>query len=446
MTKLADRIRTGRLSGGAEVYLIESHRNQTVDLVGVIDGGMFLEPPALAGVANLCISTLDRGTQRRSQAEISDALESNGARMVHGLTREAVAVRGRCLAEDFELLLELLGDTLAHPAFPDAEVELAREEARAGLREAAFDTFTQAYHRAAAHVLGEDHPYARDALGRRDTLEAVTRADMEAYRRSAIAAARLKLAIVGDIDCDRTLALLEEALAEIPAGAATLPAGTDPTDPGAGASERSSVGAPPPAAPPNRGRVRDHVEIADKGQTDIVLVRPGVARTREDFTAYGLANFVLGGSFVSRLNQSLRDRQGLTYAVQSTLVSGRCPGLWSAYVGVHPQDVERAIAGATAEMEALAREGATEEELELARMHLTGSFPIKLETNRAVAATLLEGIRLGKGIDYIDSYRDRILAVTAEEVRAAAADLLQTGDLAIVTSGTLNTPTESRSP
>jgi zinc protease len=435
MTRLADRIHAATLDNGLEIHMVANHENPTVALVGVIEGGMFLEAPASAGLANLCVAMLDRGTRRRSQAEISDALESNGAHLSYGLAREAVTVRARSLSEDLELLLDILGETLAEPSFPDGELELVKEDARAGLREAAFDTCGRAFERAAGLVIGPEHPYARESLGCPAGIDAARREDLEAFHRSAIAAARTRLVMIGDFEPEPTLGLLARRLGAVRAGDAVLPPEARPgaAPAPAPAPTPGEAGRAPGASP----RTREHIEIADKGQIDVILARPGIARTDEAFTAHALANFILGGSFVSRLNQRLRDREGLTYGAHSSIISALYQGLWSASVGVHPRHVEPAVAGALEEMRRFALDGVDNEELELARMNLTGSFPIKLETPRAVAAALLEAIRLGKGPDHIDTYIERILAVTADQVNAAARSLFATHDLVVVTAGTL---------
>ena len=243
------------------------------------------------------------------------------------------------------------------------------------------------------------------------------------------------------------LALLEKHLG-------SLPQGEDSDRPAAAAarSEGERMGGegetierqPGEGKPTERGTTeprqsprRDHIPIPDKEQVDIVFMRPGVARVSPEFRASALANFLLGGSFVSRLNQQLRDAQGLTYGAQSTIASGLHPGLWSCHIGVHPTNVERAVEAVIGEMRRFAEEGAGEDEVETARRHLTGSFPIRLETNRAVASVLLEGIRTGWGLDFIDSYAERVQAITREQVNAAARGLFNTADLVTVSAGTL---------
>jgi zinc protease len=88
------------------------------------------------------------------------------------------------------------------------------------------------------------------------------------------------------------------------------------------------------------------------------------------------------------------------------------------------------------EMRGMAAGGPSAEELEIARDHLTGSFPLRIETNRQIGAALLDGVRHGRGLDYVDRYRDRIRAITREEVKAASARLFRAADAIVVTAGT----------
>jgi zinc protease len=414
---LAERVVTSPLACGARVHFLENRANTTVDVVGVLEGGLFVEPPALPGVADLTISMLDRGTRRREEREIAEALESNGAMLQYGLGAEASIVSGRCLSEDLPLLLEILGETLREPSFPEPQLELEREETLVALRESAFDAFDQAYRRAASLLLGARDPYARDPLGEEATVTRIARADLAANHARTVCGERLRLAVVGDIDPATTLALLERHLAGLP-----RQCGEPPAPPATGLAAR-------PEAP-----VR--IVIPDKEQVEIVVATPGVSRAEPGFEAYAVANFLFGGSFVSRLNLRLRDREGITYGAQSTIVSGRQPGFWYASAGVHPENVGRAVSLTLEEMRRLTDEGVTAEELALAQQHLTGSFPIRLETNRAIGSVLLESDRFGRGLDYIDRYPERIRALTVEQVSAAARRLIDPSRVVTAVAGT----------
>lgn len=422
MTRIAERVRAAQLRNGAKVYLLESRSNLTVDLVGYLEGGLRLERPERAGVANLCVATLDRGSGRRTHDDIAETLESCGAQLSFDLTPEMVTFRLRCLIEDLKQVLEVMADSLRSPIFPEAQLQIARDEARAGLREAAFDTYTRAYERAAALVAGPAHAYARDPLGEEELLSSLTRAEVESFHRRVLDSSHLSLAMIGPINSREALDLLETSF-----GSARVGGGAEQT---AASGVPESPGYPAPTEHP-----WEHIEVADKDQVDLIFMRAGIPRADERFEIFALANFLAGGTFVSRLNTRLRDQEGLTYGAQSTIVSGQEPGLWYASTSVHPRDVERAIELVRDELSGLAAAGPREEELQEALQHLTGSFPIRLEANRVVASVLLDGVRSGKGLDYIDRYRERILRIDTRQVAEACRTLWADGRWAVVSAG-----------
>ncbi|MBD3237755.1 MAG: hypothetical protein GF330_13710 [Candidatus Eisenbacteria bacterium] len=423
--EFAPRVRHATLRNGLQVYLLENHANTTVDLVGLIEGGLFAETRDQAGTAHAMAMMLDRGTRRRSQAEIADLLESCGAALRYALTTEALIVRGRCLAEDLPLLIELLGETLREPSFPADQLALVREETLVGLREAEFDAHDRALRAAAARSYGDAHPYARHPLGSPSIVAALQPSDLRACHAARMAARATSLAIVGDIEPRRTQTLLDAHLGALSPGSPPAPPGASPAPPGA---DTARVGPPMVQA--------ERIEIPEREQIELVCLGPGIARGEHAFEAAAVGNFILGGSFVSRLNQRLRDRDGLTYDVRSLIVSGRHRGLWYAATGVAPGDLQRATDALQEELERWAREGIQDEELAIAQQHLTGAFPIKLETNRVIAAVLLDGVRSGRGLDYIDRYRDRIAALDRQAVEAGARRLIGHGALHTVSAGT----------
>jgi zinc protease len=434
-TEIAPRVRSERLSNGVRVLLLENHANTTLEIVGLLEGGLLREPASRAGVAGLTFDMLDRGTRQRDEQAIAEALESNGASLRYEIGRETMMMRAHSLSEDEELLITLLGETLSAPSFPDDALDRAREEVLIDLREAAFDTFERAYRRAATLLLGEGHVYARDPDGEEAVVESLGREELIAHHQDAVAAERLTIAVAGDFEPARTLALLERHLAALPPEAP--PGARDATGVGesldAGTSARAGNG-----THAGRGVREERIFIADKTQVDAVLMRRGIARTDPKFEAAAMANFLLGGSFVSRLNQRLRDREGLTYGADCAIVSGGHSGCWFASLSVDGGDLERAIALVREELRAFVEEGPGEEELARAQAHLTGSFPIRLETNQAVAAALLDSLRHGWGLDYVDRYADRVRALTRTQVAAAARCLIDPDDLVTVAAGAVS--------
>lgn len=442
-TLIAPRVQAERLRNGTRVYLLPNHANTTLEIIGLLEGGLGLEPPARAGLADMTFDMLDRGTRTRDEQAIAEALETNGALLRYDLARETVLVRARALSEDEELIITLLGDTLGAPIFPEDALRRAREETLISLREIAFDTFEQAYRRAAGLLLGPTHPDAREPEGEEAIVETLTREELADHHARAVTAERLSLVVAGDIDPARTLAWLDQHVGALPtAGIVGTPDAAHAIEAQGQATPDATrpLDAPDMPAPTTAaiGLVRDRVPIPDKTQVDVVLLRHGIARTDPDFEACAMANFLFGGSFVSRVNQRLRDREGLTYGAESAISSGLRSGCWYTGWGVDAGDLERSIEIVREELRRFVDEGAGADEWSQAQAHLTGSFPIRLETNQAVASALLDSVRHGLGLDYVDRYTDRVLAMTRAQVTDAARRLLDPDNLIIVAAGTFD--------
>jgi zinc protease len=152
---------------------------------------------------------------------------------------------------------------------------------------------------------------------------------------------------------------------------------------------------------------------------------PALARRDPDFMKAYLANTVLGiFGMMGRLGDSVRDEQGLAYYVYSRLEAGLGVGPWVAIAGVNPANVERTIDGILHEVGRLRDERVPEEELADSQAYLTGSMPLRLETNEGISATLLEMERHGLGLDYLQRYEGLVRAVTSEDMQEMARTYL----------------------
>jgi zinc protease len=176
--------------------------------------------------------------------------------------------------------------------------------------------------------------------------------------------------------------------------------------------------------------------MPDKIQTDVVMGLPGPARSESDYLDAALANTVLGVfGMMGRLGKSLRDEQGLAYYVYSRLEGGLGPGPWTVVAGVDPANVERIIEGAREEMCRLRDTLVDRDELADVKTFITGSLPLRLETNEGVAGAILNMEQYQLGLDYLARYPGLIREITAERVQAAARRWLHADNLAIGIAG-----------
>jgi zinc protease len=191
--------------------------------------------------------------------------------------------------------------------------------------------------------------------------------------------------------------------------------------------------------PPNvtlTARRQEVVSIPGKSQSDLILGWPAMARGDPDFIKASLANTVLGVfGMMGRLGDRVRDQQGLAYYVYSQVESGLGPGPWTATAGVNPANVQRAIDGILHEVCRLRDEPVPEEELADSQAYLTGSMPLRLETNQGVLSAILDMERHQLGLDYLQRFSGLINAVTVQDLQEMAQKYLDPDVYALAIAG-----------
>jgi len=244
---------------------------------------------------------------------------------------------------------------------------------------------------------------------------ALTVDQLRALHGRAMHPGQLTVGVFGDVDPEQVKALLSEQLSGWKSGAATA------------ASKAASI----------KPRARIHiVDKPDLTQVNIVLGHGGIARNRADYEAITLLNYALGGGgFSSRLMKLIRSEKGLTYGVRSAFSAGARPGPFMITTFTRVDRVRELIDLAFAVVDEVAKNGITEQELADAKGYYLGSYPLSLETVEGEGDRLLLAQRYGLGDDYVTAYPKHIAAVTGEQVKALAAELLRREELVIVLAG-----------
>jgi zinc protease len=182
--------------------------------------------------------------------------------------------------------------------------------------------------------------------------------------------------------------------------------------------------------------VRTNVDMPQKTQSDIALGLPGPLRSAEDYLEASMANTILGVfGMMGRLGKNVREEQGLAYYAFSRLSGGVGPSPWYVSTGVAPDKVEQAIDSILHEIDRLRNEPLPADDLADSQAYRTGSLPVGLETNSALAGTITDMEFHELGLDYLQLLPDKIQAMTPASVQAAAARYLSTDSLAIAVAG-----------
>lgn len=404
------------LSNGIVLLVRENHASPAVIVTGYLEVGAYDERPEKAGLAEFTAEALMRGTTTRSFDEIYETLESVGASLGISGGTHSTGFGAKSLAEDVPLVLDTLAEVLREPSFRSDEVERLRGELLADLAERAHDTGRMATLTFYELAYPQGHPYAVSSTGYPETIKGIEREDLVAFHRDGYGPQGMTIAVAGAVEASEAVARFEAALGDW--------------------EGQAFKREPLPDVDRLREVRRRRIAIPDKTQSNIVLGYPGPARTHPDYLDARVCNTILGVfGLMGRLGEKVRDEQGLAYSSYSTLSGGPGPGPWRVKAGVDPSNEERAIESIRAEIRRICDELVDEEELRDSQAYLTGSMPLRLETNEGVARTILTMERYDLGLDYLQRYKGLIDEVTPERVRTAARRWLDPDAYALAVAG-----------
>ncbi len=418
-SNLASRVARTQLETGATLLVLENHATPTLSLRGSLRAGSYFEPRTKPGLASLTASMLERGTGRRDKLQIAGDLESVGAEIDFSTDPFALTFSARSLSKDLPLLIAALAEELREPAFPAEELEKLKQQTIASIQEQQANTRYRGYERFTGVIFDAEHPYYVPPGERlTESINSITVEDVRAFYEKYYGGRSLILTVTGDVQKDEVRAQFATAFESF--------SGPESVD----------INVQDPSQ--QSGARREVVLLKEKASVDVLIgtVAP-LRRDSADYYAAMIANSALGQSTLSsRLGLQVRDREGLTYGINSIF---RAPSLaagpWYVGVTVNPQNVEKAINSALSVLRDYVENGIRPEELADEKSSAIGSFKVGLATNAGLSRALWNAEFYGLGPDYIDRYPQIIQAVTVEEVNAAIRKYFRPDHLTIVVAG-----------
>lgn len=411
-----DNIYRTVLPNGITILTRSNFNSPSVAVSGYFDAGALFDPDEKLGLADFVTSALMRGTKKHTFDEIYNIIESAGASLGFNTGVQRSGFKGRSLAEDLPLLLNLLSETLTQPTFPKAEMEKLRAQILTGLAISAEDTSEMAS-QVFDKILYKNHPYSRPEEGTPETVKKITRDDLVKFHRDHYGPRGMVIAIVGAVEAEEAVGQVERAL---------------------GWWQVKGQKEPPaiPDVKPLRKTIKKHHRIAGKSQSDIVIGTNGPKRKDPEYMSASLGNNILGQfGMMGRIGDSVRERAGLAYYAYSSLHAGIGPGSWEVSAGVNPDNVHKATDLIVDELKRFVDEGVTEDELSDSKANFIGRLPLSLESNHGVAGALLNIERHDLGLDYYLRYAGLVNEVTREEVLNAARKFIDPERLAVAVAG-----------
>jgi len=397
---------------GVEAWLVEDYSVPIVTIRFSFKGGSTQDPKGKEGLFELMSALFDEGAGDLDADTFQTRLDDAGAEMRFGAGRDTIFGSMRMLADKKDEAFELLRLAVEEPRFDAAPMDRLRAQMVSGIVANQRDPEVAAQVKWAEALYGS-HPYARPDEGTEKSLETITADDLRAQHKAVFAHDTLKVAVVGAIDAETVKRELDRVFGDLP--------------------EKSNL------APVDKVDLKLDQEVRvdyDLPQTTLQLAYPGVPRDAPDFFAAYLMNHILGGgTFTSRLFDEVREKRGLAYGVNSSLVTYEYASGLVISTATRSDRAAETLGVIRDAVRRMAEEGPTEAELAAAKKYIIGSYALNnLDSSGAIAATLLSLQEERLGIDYFDKRSELIEAVTLDQVKAAARKLL-TAEPAILVVG-----------
>ena len=408
-------VEQGRLGNGMEVRVVHRVPFPIVTAMVVIRVGETAAPEGSSGLAVLTGDALEGGTVHRTSRQLAKEMEAIGASFGVAAGWDSTTAALSCMADHLPAALPLLAEMVRAPAFTATDFERYRAQRLAAAAHRRMDPASLAADAHARFVFAEGDTYARPLAGTASSVGGLGPGDAHAFVAANYGPSQATLVVAGDIEPAEAL-----ALAELSFGGWSREAGPAP-------QPRVSARGP--------GRSVHLVHRPGSVQSEIRVGHVGVARSVEDYFPLVVLNLTLGGSFSSRLNLNLRERNGFTYGVRSSFATRRGPGPF-----VVSTSVENAVTGAATEeifreIEGIVEVGPTGEEVAAATSYLAGVFPLRLESTGQIASRVAEMVVYDLPGDYYGTYRDRVRQVTREQAAESARRHIRPDALCTVVVG-----------
>ena len=398
-TLTVPEIWTATLANGVEGYGIEHTEVPVVRFTIRLRGGLLLDDPSKVGVANLVAQMMTEGTAARPPEELEEAIDALGSSISVSAGRESLTISGSTLRRNYDPTMALVEEILLEPRWDEDEFTRVRQSTINRLRQQSADPNAIAANTFNRLIYGTENILSNNVLGTTESVESITIADLRDYYQRYVSPSVASIHVVGDISKDGAMAST------------------------AGLGERweaVEVDFPRYELPDgDKGGRIFLVDVPGASQSVIRIGAMALAETDSDFFPASVMNVRLGGVFVSRLNQVLREQKGYTYGASSRFSGSDLPGPFTVRTGVR-SNVTLESVELIRDILAGYADGFTPDDLETTQSYLIRSNARAFETLRSKISMLEKISTLGFPLDYVVE-RERVVEnMTLERVRELA--------------------------
>lgn len=388
---------------GLTSYVIPTKVKDVVTISGSMLGGILYSDKENPKISSLVSAMLDKGTQKNSKYELSNKLESIGAEISFISSNRHINFTAHCLKPDLELVVELISEQLRSPIFPDDELDLLKKRMIGNLEISKDNTKKQSYINFIRKVYPKNHYNYRSTIEESiQSISLVTEKDLKSFHEKTFGLGSLNIAAAGDISNIQ----FQDSIKKY------FDSWND--------QNINSLDSAIPAN--NRTQAIENKNIDDKTSSDVYIGQSvDVTEDSDDYRNLMMGIYILGGNFSARLMQSVRDEEGLTYGIGSTITG--CgygtTGHWYTWGTFSPNLVEKGIRSTLSVIDKWFTKGVTERELAAKKTTLNGSFQVSLDTTSGLIDKILTNAEKGRNISYLDNYTNKINVLNKDEINRA---------------------------
>ncbi len=374
-----------------------------------------------ARTADMVAAMLDQGTTNMTKFEISAQLESAGARLGFFNGQARVGFSGKFLSEDTKMVFDLLADQLKNPLFAEEDLNKAKKRQIANYKRSKESTRGNATNNMLKAFYGTGHQNSpTDPDKAIEEIKKITPKNLKDFHSKNYGAGTMVIVAVGDVDHNSLESLIKE---------------------GFEGWKKSPLQEKKEAGTANKVSDKVYVTMQDKTSTDFLVgTALGIDRYHPDYLPLYVATHTLGGNFSARLMQTVRVKEGLTYGINSSMrgFGNGNDGYWMVGGTFSPKLLSKGESSTLREIKKWSEEGITQKELDITKSTLTGGFQVGFDSTGGLAGGILDAIIVHGDLTYLDSYPERIKAITLDEANTAISKYIFFDDLYQVAAGTID--------
>lgn len=408
------------LSNGGVVFIVEDHALPLVNVSVLVRTGSFLDPSGQAGLAALTGSQMRAGGAGEwSAADFDEEVAFLAAELGSSIGGTMGQASLGCLTKDLDSALDLLFDMIRRPRFEPSRLDLAKSQLLQGMERRNDSTRSIEGREWGRLMRGDEHFSTEPST--RASIESITRDDLVAFHERYFHPGGFIFTVSGDVDAAEVLATLNERLMDWPARDVDVPDVPTPDH-----ALRSGLFG---------------VDKADVNQGRVSIGHLGTTRDNPDRYPLIVMNDILGGGgFSSRLLTRIRSDEGLAYSVGSSFGTGTYyDGIFRVAFQSRSETVARAASIVLEEIGRIRSEPVSAAELSNSIASFVETFTRNFSSAAGTAGLFARDEYTGRDPEYLEHYRERIRAVTVDDVMRVAQEYLHPDDLVMLVVGDLTT-------